>query len=126
MAKAFPRKDILLSLYTTLSGISKVYTSNRPVTVPTELKNFIVVDLAGSMKDQNAYQEASLRIDLFQKEFAGGVEDVNGIETLYKSVIDLFPIVTEKFTAISPRLVAGGHDGKGYHYLMIYANILTK
>lgn len=125
MAKAFPRKDILLSLYTTLSGISKVYTSNRPVTAG-ELKNFIVVDLAGSMNDQNAYQEASLRIDLFQKEFAGGIEDVNGMETLYKSVIDLFPIVTEKFTAISPRLVAGGHDGKGYHYLMIYANILTK
>lgn len=125
MAKAFPRKDILLSLHTILSGISKVYTSNRPVTTG-ELKNFIVVDLAGSMKDQNAFQEASLRIDLFQKEFAGGIEDVNGIETLYKSVIDLFPIVTEKFTAISPRLVAGGHDGKGYHYLMIYANILTK
>ena len=69
MAKAFPRKDILLSLYTTLSSISKVYTSSRPVTVPTELKNFIVVDLVGTMKDQNAYQEASLRIDLFQKEF---------------------------------------------------------
>lgn len=126
MAKAFPRKDILLSLYTTLSGISKVYTSNRPVTVDTALKNFIVVDLAGTMKDQNAYQEASLRIDLFQKEFSGGVEDVNGMDTLYKSVIGLFPIVTEKFTAISPRLVSGGNDGKGYHYLMIYANILTR
>lgn len=125
MAKAFPRKEILLSLYNTLSSISKVYTSNRPVTT-TELKNFIVVDLAGTMKDQNAYQEASLRIDLFQKEFAGGVEDVNGMENLYKSVINLFPIVTDKFTAISPRLVSGGHDGKGYHYLMIYANILTK
>ena len=126
MAKAFPRKDILLSLYTTLSSISKVYTSSRPITTPAELKNFIVVDLVGTMKDQNAYQEASLRVDLFQKEFAGGIEDVNGMENLYKSVIDLFPIVTEKFTAISPRLVTGGHDGKGYHYLMIYTNILTK
>lgn len=126
MAKAFPRKDILFSLYTTLSGISKTYTSNRPSSVDAVLKNFIVVDLFGTMKDLNAYQEASLRIDLFQKDFSGGLEDINGMETLYKSVINLFPIVTEKFTAISPRLVSGGSDEKGYHYLMIYANILTK
>jgi hypothetical protein len=126
MAKAFPRKDILQSLYTKLSGIASVYIPNRPASTPVGLSKFIVVDLPGTMRDQNAYQDASLRLDLFQKEFAGGIEDVNGLDALYQSVIALFPIVTDKFTAISPRLVAGGSDEKGYHYLMIYANILTK
>lgn len=125
MAKAFPRKDVLFSLCTTLSSICKTYT-NRPTTVDAVLKNFIVVTLTGTMKDQNAYQEASLRIDLFQKESSNGLEDVNGMETLYKSVISLFPIVTNKFSAISPKLVSGGSDEKGYQYLMIFANILTK
>lgn len=126
MARIFPRKDILQSLYTTLSGISKVYTTNRPSSTPESLKNFIVVDLAGTMRDRNAYQDAPLRIDLFQKEFQGGVEDVLGMDNLYKSVIELFPIVNDTFSAISPRLVAGGSDGKGFHYLMIYADIYTK
>ena len=125
MAKEFPRKDILLSLYTTLSSISKVYVSSRPSATPDAEKDFIVIDIPGTMRDQNAYQEASLRIDLFKKDFAGGVEDVQGLDNLYKSVIALFPIVTDNFTAISPRLVSGGSDDKGFHYLMIYANILT-
>ncbi|MGJ7024916.1 hypothetical protein [Petrimonas sulfuriphila] len=126
MAKAFPRRDILQSLYTTLSGISKVYMPNRPTATPTEVTSFIVVDLPGTMRDLNAYQDATLRVDLFKKDFAGNIEDVNGLDALYKSVIALFPIVTDKFTAISPRLAAGGSDDKGYHFLMIYANILTK
>lgn len=124
--RAFPRKEILQSLYTALSGISKVYTSSRPSSVKEPLNDFIVVDLTGTMKDWNAYQDATLRIDLFKKEKQDGLEDVNGLETMKNSVFSLFPIVTEKFTAISPRLVAGGSDDKGYHYLMIFANILTK
>ncbi len=126
MAKAFPRKDILYDLYTTLSSIAKVYMPNRPTTVETALTEFIVVDLPGTMRDLNAYQDANLRIDLFRKDFANGIEDVNGLDALYKKIIAKFPIVTNTFRAISPRLVAGGSDGKGYHYLMIYANILTK
>jgi hypothetical protein len=86
----------------------------------------MVIDIPGTMSDRNAYQEASLRIDLFKKDFAGGVEDVEGLDNLYKSVIALFPIVTDDFTAISPRLVSGGSDDKGFHYMMIYADILTK
>jgi len=126
MAKAFPRRDILYSLYNTLSHISNVYIPNRPTSTPDAETSFIVVDITGTMSDKNAYQEASLRIDLFKKDFAGGVEDVQGLDNLYKSVIALFPIVTDKFTAISPRLVSGGSDDKGFHYLMIYADILTK
>ncbi len=125
MAKKFPRKDILQSLYTILSSISKVYIPNRPSSTPDSESDFIVIDIPGTMKDQNAYQEASLRIDLFKKDFTGNIEDVNGLQGLYESVIALFPIVTDTFTAISPRLVAGGSDDKGFHYLMIYANILT-
>ncbi|HPC14124.1 MAG TPA: hypothetical protein PLN36_07140 [Bacteroidales bacterium] len=126
MAKAFPRRDILFSLYTTLSTISKVYIPNRPTSNPDAETSFMVIDIPGTMSDRNAYQEASLRIDLFKKDFAGGVEDVQGLDNLYKSVIALFPIVTDNFTAISPRLVSGGSDDKGFHYLMVYADILTK
>jgi len=125
MAKAFPRKDILYSLYNTLSTIGKVYMPNRPISTPDGENSFIVIDIPGVMSDKNAYQAASLRIDLFKKDFAGGIEDVNGLNSLYDRVIALFPIVTNKFTAISPRLVSGGSDDKGFHYLMIYANILT-
>lgn len=125
MARPFPRKEVLLSLYTILSTISKVYTSNRPASTSSELNDFIVIDLPGTMEDKNAYQDATLRIDMFKKDFQGNIEDVNGLETLYGSVIGLFPIVTDSFRAISPRLVAGGSDDKGYHYLMVYADILT-
>lgn len=127
MAKAFPRRDILYSLYNKLSDICpKVYITNRPTSTPVEETNFIVIDITGTMSNKNAYQEATLRIDLFRKDFAGGIEDVEGLDSLYSQLIVMFPIVTDKFTAISPRLVSGGSDDKGFHYLMVFADILTK
>ncbi|WP_148298291.1 hypothetical protein [Bacteroides reticulotermitis] len=78
------------------------------------------------MLDTGAYFDSALRIDLFQKDRQGGLEATDKLETLMQSVMGLFPIVNKdlRFRAISPRLVAGGSDDKGFHYLMIYATII--
>lgn len=125
MAQPFPRSKVLRYLDSRLSGISKVYTSNRPTsTDPAE--NFLVIDLPGTMLDTGAYFDSALRIDLFQKDRQGGLEATDKLETLMQSIMGLFPIVNKelRFRAISPRLVAGGGDDKGFHYLMIYATII--
>lgn len=107
------------------SPLAVTYTSNRPSSIADTVKEFIVIDLPGSILDEAAYQYATLRIDIFKRDKSGSIEDVNGLDLLTKSVMGLFPIVNGTFRAISPKIVAGGSDGYGFHYIIIYAKLLT-
>lgn len=125
MARSFERNDVLQSLYSMTRPLAITYTSNRPSSIPDTVKEFIVIDLPGSILDETAYQDATLRIDIFKRDKSGSIEDVNGLDLLTKSVMGLFPIVNGILRATKPKIVAGGSDGYGFHYIIIYAKLLT-
>ena len=127
MSIMFDRMGILKALVDSMTGVSKnVFVSDRPNAATEQMKDFVVVALTGAMNDRNAYGDSHIRIDVFAKDRNGGIEATDKLEEMQKNVLGKFPMVNDKFTTYKPRLVAGGDDGLGFHYLMITAKIVFK
>jgi hypothetical protein len=116
---------ILKELVDSMADISKnVFVSDRPNATTEQMKDFVIVALTGAMIDRNAYGDSNIRIDVFAKDRKGGLEATDKLEEMQLKVFEKFPMVNDKFTTYKPRLIAGGDDGLGFHYLMITAKIV--
>lgn len=125
MSVKFDRLGILKTLYGSMADVSEhVFVSDRPNATTEQMNDFVVVALTGAMTDRNAYGDSNIRIDVFAKDRKGGLEATDKLEEMQLKVFDKFPMVNDKFTTYKPRLIAGGDDGLGFHYLMITAKIV--
>ena len=125
----FNRLGILKRLRDALidNGITaNVFVSDRPNSVQKQMKDFAVVRTLGSMNDRYAYGESHISIDLFAKDKSEGKEDTFKLQKMMDELMALFPIVCEEFTSYTPKLLVGGDDGLGFHFLMIRAKIVFK
>lgn len=125
MSIRFDRMGILKKSVDSMADVSKhVFVSDRPTATTEQMKDFVVVALTGAMIDRNAYRDSNIRIDVFAKDRKGGIEATDKLEEMQLKVFEKFPMVNDKFTTYKPRLIAGGDDGLGFHYLMITAKIV--
>lgn len=125
MSIRFDRMGILKKLVDSMADVSKnVFVSDRPNATTEQMNDFVVVALIGAMNDRNAYGDSNIRIDIFAKDRKGGIEATDKLEEMQLKVFEKFPMVNDKFTTYKPRLIAGGDDGIGFHYLMITAKIV--
>lgn len=102
MANRFRRKDVLEALYNMMLPIvGEVYTTDRPDTKPST-QNWCVVSLPyGINAESSIHNYAHARIQLFYKDRANGIENVNVGEEL----------VEQTLSAMKEQLVAGGRYG---------------
>lgn len=125
MSVKFDRLGILKTLHESMANVSEhVFVSDRPNATTEQMNDFVVVALTGAMNDRNAYGDSNIRIDVFAKDRKGGLEATDKLEEMQLKVFEKFPMVNDKFTTYKPRLIAGGDDGLGFHYLMIIAKIV--
>ncbi len=117
----FRRKDILQQLYAAVDGISsKTYVTSRPTAVQEGMADFCVVRISQPIIDRGAtYQDTYGQISLFARDRSNGIERCDRLDEMAQAVTELFPIVTDLFSATDPRLLPGGSDELGFHSVII-------
>ena len=121
----FPRKEVLQSLYELTADITpERFISTRPNAVGESMPEFLLIRLPQSIYDRgDTYQSTKGQISVFVRDIQGGLENTSRLEELQNAIMDLFPIVTERFHGKMPVLLAVGSDGAGFHWLTIQFNI---
>lgn len=71
----------------------------------------------------DTYQSTTGQIAVFVRDLQGGLENTFRLEEMQSQVMDLFPIVNERFHGKNPILLNGGTDLAGFHSLIIQFHI---
>ena len=102
----YRRMDILKQISDTVTGIGeKVFITDRPAAEQKAMKDFVVVRLPQTIQDKGStYQDTYCQINVFARDRSKGIENTIRLEEMQMDVISKFPIVTELFSAVSPRL----------------------
>lgn len=130
----YPRKEVLQSLYDLTADITpNRFISTRPNSVGSQMGEFLLIRLPQTIYDRgDTYQTTKGQIVLFARDIEGsdavgnaisGIEDALQLEKMLSSAMELFPVITDRYVAKSPLLLAGGSDGAGFHYIIIQFNI---
>lgn len=121
----FPRMQVLQSLYDLTAGITpNRFITTRPPAAGEQMKEFLLIRLPQRILDRgDTYQSATGQIAMFARDIQGGLENTFALEKLQTQVMELFPIVTDRYHAKMPMLLPGGTDGAGFHSLIIQFNI---
>ena len=116
----YRRMDILKQIADAVTGIGeKVFITDRPAAEQKAMKDFVVIQDKGS-----TYQDTYCQINVFAHDRSNGIENTVRLDEMQMEVVSKFPIVTELFSAVSPRLLPGGNDGLGFHSLIIQAKLI--
>lgn len=130
----FPRFEILRQLDALTADITpNRFITTRPNAVGEQMEEFLLIRLPQPMRDQgDTYQSTYGQINVFVRDIqtedsfgvtVSGIENTFRLEELQQAVIELFPIVSERFSAIDPILLNSGADGAGFHSLIIQFSI---
>lgn len=122
----FKRMELLKQLVEAVKDVGDdVFVTSRPPATQESMTKFVVVRLPQAIQDRGAtYQDTYCQINVFAKDRANGLERTDVLEAMQTAVLEKFPIVTELFSAISPRLLPGGSDGLGFHSVIIQAKLI--
>ena len=120
----FPRMAVLQSLDELTADITpNRFITTRPNAVGEQMQEFLLIAINNIEDTADTYQLTRGKISIFVRDVQGGLENTFRLNQLQEAVTALFPIVTEHFHGKRPRLLAGGSDGAGFHYLTIQFNI---
>lgn len=137
MAKIiYPRMEVLQSLYELTVSISENrFITTRPNAVGEGMRDFLLIRLSQAIRDEgDTYQSTTGQVIVFVRDIEGtdadgnaisGIENTFQLEAMQSAVMDLFPIVEKRYSAIDPILLPGGSDGAGFHSLIIQFSITT-
>lgn len=121
---AYPRFDILRTFDELCAGICpNRFVTTRPNAVGEQMQEFLLLRLPQPMRDLgDTYQTTYGQIIVFVRDVQG-MENTYRLEQLQSKVMVLFPVVTERFSAVDPLLLASASDGAGFHSLAIQFSI---
>ena len=116
----YRRMDILKQIADAVTGIGeKVFITDRPAAEQKAIR------LPQTIQDKGStYQDTYCQINVFAHDRSNGIENTVRLDEMQMEVVSKFPIVTELFSAVSPRLLPGGNDGLGFHSLIIQAKLI--
>lgn len=122
----YRRKDILKQLVDAVTGIGeKVFVTDRSIAEQKGMKDFVIVRLPQAIQDKGStYQDTYCQINVFARDRANGLENTVRLDEMQMGVFEKFPIVTDLFSAVSPRLLPGGNNGLGFHSIIIQARLI--
>lgn len=121
----FPRMEVLQTLCELTSGITpNRFITSRPPATGEPMEDFLIIRLPQTIYDRgDTYQSTWGQIAVFAKDVEGAFENTYRLEAMQSSVMELFPIATDRYHAKLPRLLPGGTDGAGFHSLIIQFKI---
>lgn len=103
----YRRMDILKQIADAVTGIGeKVFITDRPAAEQKAMKDFVVIRLPQTIQDKRKYLPRHLLSDKrFAHDRSNGIENTVRLDEMQMEVVSKFPIVTELFSAVSPRLL---------------------
>lgn len=118
-------------LVAALKPLGKKVFIGRPKTLASEQHDFIVVKVETSIHAMikggiNVYTDCYGTFTVFCKAKSDGTLNIGAQSALVQQVIDLFPIVGENISAVSPEILMQGEDGYGFHATQITFRIRYK
>lgn len=100
------------SIYDRVLGIADgTYVTSSPPAVPDKQNSYLVMAVGGTVSEEGAYKSSYGHFYLYVRNKASGVQDSVQIDTLANQLLNLFPMVTEYFSAISPSVSYGARVG---------------
>lgn len=118
------------------SGASANVYTNRPKSLATNVNNFIVSSMQGSLEDMATYGECTMNIALFAKD-AAGFKNGNKLSAMQDalfaglpfavSVTDNSDVLKEEYLIDqTPDIVGDAPDDFGFHCRMILFRVTIK
>lgn len=126
--------EVLQSLYELTADISENrFISKRPDAVGKGMEDFLLIRLPQPFYDRgDTWQSTTGQIIMFVRDIEGTDADGNAISgmvnefrlnQIQSAIMELFPIVQPRYSAIDPILLSGGPDGTGFYSLIIQFSI---
>jgi len=128
----FKIKDAMQSLYS-LGKIAStnVFTGSRPQAVPEQMKDFVVVNIVGSVSSSTyggGYGMSSgyCSFEIYARLKKGGMEDQNKMEKMLSDIIGQLPYSDNVLQISRPSVMLKGNDGLGFSAMLIRAELSIK
>lgn len=104
-----------------------VFVGSRPAAVKDAMNAFAVVSLGSGITDGgDTYQTSAMLISLFARDRQGGVENTTLLGNLVKSCASLFPVDSELYIALKPKMLYSGSDTMGFHAASLQVSLIIK
>lgn len=102
-----------------------VYPGHRPEALQDRVDDFIVVSLPNGLDDKSVFQRGVVRIEIFCRNRANGIEDVVRLQDMLFAICREFPMCFERFSLTDPKLMVKGHDGIGFSVWNVQCRIMV-
>ncbi len=111
-------------MYGKLASVSEnVYVEDRPLAVPHQMDDFVVVSIPYGFRDKNVMQTALLRVELVVRNKENGVVNVEKLHSMSESFMEMLPIKEDRFFIHDPQLALKGGDNAGFTIWCLHCKI---
>ena len=118
-------EDAVSELLRAASIAKKVY-NNRPASATTDLSDFIVCKVSGSIRDRYAIGQCTLAVHLFAKDNAN-FKNGKKLSVMQQKTIAAVPRSLDRFIIDgTPNILGDTDDGNGYHVRIINYKVTIK
>lgn len=125
MSKRYYILDCLQTICNMLTDVSaNVFPDHRPEAQGKQMDDMVVVSLPVTIDDKKVQQDTTIRFELIAKNKATGVADINRLQEMLDALSAKFPIVSGRYSVISPYLALKGNDGLGFTIWNVQARLI--
>lgn len=125
MSKKYYIADCLETLCGMMGDVSKhVFPDHRPEAKGKQMDDMVVVSLPVTIDDQRVQQSTTVRFELIVRNKATGVADIPRLQEMLDILSAKFPIVSERYSVISPYVALKGNDGLGFTIWNVQARLI--
>jgi len=121
--------DLTQVVYTAMTAATAVSTNvftDRPVTTPAEMTDFVVVKFPTSVYNRLGTGFTSCRISLFARDVTMNnitYENISKLKTMQNAVYAKLPITHAKCLIGNPTPINAGSDKLGFHCIHINCDV---
>ena len=118
--------DLTQVVYNAMSGVSTNIFTDRPLTTPDGMTDFIVVKFPTSVYNRLGTGFTSCRISLFARDVTANnitYENISKLKTMQTAVYAKLPITHAKCLIGNPTPINAGSDKLGFHCIHINCDV---
>lgn len=110
--------------YKAMEDVSNnVFVEHRPLSIPRQIDDMVVVSVPYGFRDKNVMQTALLRVELIVRNKENGVVNVEKLQEMLDAVLGMMPLKEGRFFIFSPTLALRGDDGAGFTIWCVHCNV---
>lgn len=125
MTKKFYIGECLQVICGLLTDVSEnVFSDHRPEAKGKQMQDMVVVSLPVTVNDNNVQQDTVIRFELMARNKSTGIANITRLQQMLDTLTAKFPIVSGRYSFVSPTFVLKGNDGLGYTVWNVQARLI--